>query len=71
MREGQGVLEGLQLWDSCQLLPGLELLEPLESPHSPCTPRSLAPRQPGKGFCFLPGWARGVSMEPTQKLPVG
>lgn len=51
-RGGRGCW-GLQLWGSCQLLPGLELLEPLESPaapRSPRTPRSLAPRQPGKGF---------------------
>lgn len=52
VRGGRGCW-GLQLWGSCQLLPGLELLEPLESPaapRSPRTPRSLAPRQPGKGF---------------------
>lgn len=64
---GQGVLGAAALPE----LPIFAWAGAFGAPGVPPQPPQPGPPPAREGFCFLPGGASAVSMEPTQKLPVG
>lgn len=63
----------MQLWGRCQFLPGLELLEPLESPAvppAPAPPAAWPPASQGR-VLFPPRLAEGSFNGAHTKTPCG